>query len=512
MASQATAFAAEPFMAATAAVSPPTIHGYHILRLLGEGGMGQVWLADDLTLGRRVAIKTITEAHAGQGRARSRFLREARVMATVEHPHVVRVYAYGDASGLAYFVMEFVDGETLAARLRRSSGLAPTEALRVTRQVALALASASQRGVIHRDVKPSNVLLDTESRVRVADFGLARAATASEDQWITDAGAVVGSPHYMSPEQARGQSVDFRTDVYSLGVVLFEMLAGRRPFAGSSPMEVIAHHLHDGVPPLHDRRPDLPSAVVALVDYMTAKEPERRPPSYRALLQCIDESASDAIHSETASETTAIRWPGRRPEPSRRSILAGLIAMTAAASGGILWWARAPSVAPAAAGSLAIVAFYGPDEGSLREGRMLAALVEAELGQRLGESLRVVGADDAGPPIRSESAARALGGRLGVDSVVWGQALSFGPRVEAQPWLTSARGSTALAPISIESDERRGALERRRNAAQALADAVLLAAGRDALETRPEAALLLAQHAGTSPDAADLIVKAPRPQ
>jgi hypothetical protein len=500
MASQATAFAAEPFMAATAAVSPPTIHGYHILRLLGEGGMGQVWLADDLTLGRRVAIKTITEAHAGQGRARSRFLREARVMATVEHPHVVRVYAYGDASGLAYFVMEFVDGETLAARLRRSSGLAPTEALRVTRQVALALASASQRGVIHRDVKPSNVLLDTESRVRVADFGLARAATASEDQWITDA------------EQARGQSVDFRTDVYSLGVVLFEMLAGRRPFAGSSPMEVIAHHLHDGVPPLHDRRPDLPSAVVALVDYMTAKEPERRPPSYRALLQCIDESASDAIHSETASETTAIRWPGRRPEPSRRSILAGLIAMTAAASGGMLWWARAPSVAPAAAGSLAIVAFYGPDEGSLREGRMLAALVEAELGQRLGESLRVVGADDAGPPIRSESAARALGGRLGVDSVVWGQALSFGPRVEAQPWLTSARGSTALAPISIESDERRGALERRRNAAQALADAVLLAAGRDALETRPEAALLLAQHAGTSPDAADLIVKAPRPQ
>ena len=244
---------------------------------------------------------------------------------------------------------------------------------------------------------------------------------------------------------------------------------------------------------------------------MTAKEPERRPPSYRALLQRIDESAGDAIQSETASETTFTRLPGRRPEPSRRRILAGLIAI-AATAGGSLWWARGPSVAPTPAGSLAVVAFYGPDEGSSREGRMLAALVEAELGHRLGESLRVVGADEAGPPIRSESAARALAGRLGVDGVVWGQALSFGPRIEAQPWLTSARSSSALAPISIESDEGRGALERRRTAAEALADVVLLAAARDALETRPGAALLLAQQAGASPEAADLAAKARRRQ
>jgi hypothetical protein len=492
---------------ATASAMPPTIHGYHMLRLLGEGGMGQVWLADDETLGRRVAIKTIAAAHAGEGGARTRFLREARVMATVEHPHVVRVYAYGDTAGLAYFVMEFVDGETLAARLRRTSGLPPAEALRITRQVALALASAWQRGVVHRDVKPSNVLLDAESLVRVADFGLARAAPTSQDQSLTYPGAVVGSPHYMSPEQARGRSVDFRSDIYSLGVVLFEMLAGARPFEGGSPVEVMAHQLHDPLPALGDRRCDLSPGVVALVEDMTAKEPERRPPSYKALLQRIEGSAREGSSWGSISTPTSTLPSARRPVTRRRTV-AGLMALALATMVGTAWWARGRSMAPAPAGSLAIASFYGPDEGSSREGRMLAALVEGELGRRLGERLRVVGVEDAGPAIRSESAARALAGRLRVDAVVWGQTLSLGPRVEAQPWLTSPRSSTALHAVSIESDEGRGALERRRAAAQELADAVLLAAAKDALEARPGAALLLAENAGAGPEARSLVEEA----
>jgi Protein kinase domain len=494
---------------APAAATPPTIHGYHMLRLLGEGGMGQVWLADDLTLGRRVAIKTIAAAHAGEGGARTRFLREARVMATVEHAHVVRVYAYGDTAGLAYFVMEFVDGETLAARLRRTTGLAPAEALRITRQVGLALASAWQRGVVHRDVKPSNVLLDAESLVRVADFGLARAAPSSGDQSLTYPGAVVGSPHYMSPEQARGFTADFRSDIYSLGVVLFEMLAGARPFEGQSPVEVMAHHLHDPLPDLRDRRRDLAPEVVALVEEMTAKEPERRPPSYRALLQRIEGSVRGERSRDSISLPTSTLPSARRPLPRRR-VLAGLSALALATTLGAAWWMRGRSVAPASAGSVAIAAFYGPDDGSSREGRMLAALVEAELGRRLGESLRVVGVEDTGAPIRSESTARALAGRLRVDAVVWGQALSFGPRVEAQPWLTSPRSSAALAVVAIESDEGRGALERRRMAARALADAVLLAAAKDALEARPAAALLLAEKAGDAPEARKLADEARR--
>ncbi len=471
-------------MATLAVATPPTIHGYHMLRLLGEGGMGQVWLADDLTLGRRVAIKTIAAAHAGEGGARTRFLREARVMATVEHPHVVRVYAYGDAAGLAYFVMEFVDGETLAARLRRATGLAPDEALRITRQVALALASAWQREVVHRDVKPSNVLLDAESRVRVADFGLARGAPASRDDSLTYPGAVVGSPHYMSPEQARGSSVDFRSDIYSLGVVLFEMLAGGRPFEGQSPVEVMAHHLHDPLPPLGDRRPDLSPEIVALVEDMTAKNPERRPPSYRALLDRIEGSPRvDRSLGSTSMPTSTM--PSQRRPATRRRVLARLGTLVLATTVGAVWWARERRIAPTPAGSLAVAAFYGPDEVSAREGRMLSALLEAELARRMGESLRVVGVDETGPAVRSESAARNLAARLGVDAVVWGQGLSLGPRIEAQPWLTSGRSSTALPLVTIESDEGRGALERRRGAANALADAVLLTAARDALEARP---------------------------
>jgi hypothetical protein len=496
-------------VAATAAVTPPTIHGYHMLRLLGEGGMGQVWLADDEMLGRRVAVKTIAAANAGEGSARTRFLLEARVMATVEHPHVVRVYAYGDAGGMAYFVMEFVDGESLAARLRRASGLGPPEALRFTRQIALGLAAGWQRGVVHRDVKPSNILLDTESRVRVADFGLARASPGPDYESLTCPGAVVGSPHYMSPEQARGRPVDFRSDIYSLGVVLFEMLAGARPFEGRSPVEVMAHHLYDPLPALRDRRRDLSPAVVALVEDMTAKEAERRPPSYKALLERIERS-TEADRSPGSNSVPTSTMPSLRRPAARRRVLVGLAALVLASGLGTAWWARGRSMASAPAGSLAIVAFYGPDDGSAREGRMLAALTEGELGQRLGESLHVIGVDDAGPPIRSESAARAVARRLHVDAVVWGQSLSLGPRVEAQPWLTSARSSLSLALVSIESDDRRGAFERRRAAAQALTDAVLLALAQDAIETRPEAALLLAQRGATSPETAGLAAEARR--
>ena len=182
----------------------PLIRRYRILGSIGRGGMGEVFLAEDETLERRVAIKRIAAPLAAEGAARSRFLREARAMAGIEHPHVVRVYAFGEAEGQPYIVMEYVEGETLAVRLTRATRLAVEDALRIAREVTQALAAAWTRGIVHRDVKPANILLDREDHVKVADFGLAR-PPRGEDSEATGSGSVVGTPHHISPEQARGE-------------------------------------------------------------------------------------------------------------------------------------------------------------------------------------------------------------------------------------------------------------------------------------------------------------------
>jgi hypothetical protein len=276
----------------------------------------------------------------------------------------------------------------------------------------------------------------------------------------------------MSPEQARGRPVDFRSDVYSLGVVLFEMLAGARPFAGDSPAEVIARQLSDPLPALGDLCPGLPPGLVGLVEEMTAKEPGARPASYRALLARID-ALSRSTELETSSTLFTSTQPSARaykPRPRARVVAAaaGAVAAVVALSGA--WGAAGRGSRPATAASVAVAPFYGPDEASARDGRMLAALLEAELGQPLGGGLRLVGGEDAGPPIRNEPAARALKEQRGVDAVVWGQALSLGGAVEAQPWLTSDQGTQPLAAIAVERPGEPGSLARRRLAAQAVAD------------------------------------------
>ncbi len=272
----------------------PSIAAYKIVRLLAKGGMGSVYLAED-TLKRPVAIKIISEKLAQDSHGRNRFQREALVMATIEHPHVVHVHSFGEFSGKPYIVMEYVDGETLAERIRREGALPIDESLRILRQTIEALNAAYQKQIVHRDIKPSNILLDKEGQVHVADFGLAKLVQIGKDTTLTQTGSIIGTPHYISPEQAQGKSTDFRSDIYSLGVVLYEMLVGERPFEDTTPLAIVIKHLNTPMPSPREKRPELPQGIVSLLQWMTRKEPDKRPSSYAQLLEKVDSVKQERV-------------------------------------------------------------------------------------------------------------------------------------------------------------------------------------------------------------------------
>src|ERR671927_1662309 len=205
---------------------------YRIMRKLGTGGMANVYLAEDQELGRRVAIKILDDRHASDDQFIERFRREAKNAAGLSHPNIVSIYDRGEAEGTYYIAMEYLDGRSLK-ELIIGRGPAPVPvAIDYARQILAALRFAHRNGIVHRDIKPHNVLVDTEGRVKVTDFGIARAGASQ----MTEAGSIVGTAQYLSPEQAKGTPVDQRSDVYSLGIVLYELLTGTVPFTGDTPV------------------------------------------------------------------------------------------------------------------------------------------------------------------------------------------------------------------------------------------------------------------------------------
>jgi serine/threonine-protein kinase len=241
--------------------------------LLGMGGFAAVFRAHDPFLQRDVAVKVLDPALTTDEAGGAEFLREARIMAGVEHPHIVPLYAAEARDGLRFLTMRLLPGESLASRLEREGPLTPAAAVPIAREVASALAEAHRLGVVHRDIKPENVLLDASGHAAVTDFGIAAAVGPTTGA----TGLASGTPRYMSPEQALGEAVDGRADVYALGVMLFQLLTGELPFTGRSAAEVIAAHIAASPPTVSARRPDTPAALVALVDRMLAKEPAKRP-------------------------------------------------------------------------------------------------------------------------------------------------------------------------------------------------------------------------------------------
>lgn len=254
---------------------------YQILEELGAGGMGKVYRARDLTLERVVALKTLPEAHLKDPVFVQRFLKEARAAARLNHPNIVQIYNFGSVDGTFYLAMEFVDGHSLGHHLRERR-FSENEALDLMRQVCRALAVAHAEGLVHRDIKPDNLMLTERGEVKLVDLGIAK--RIDEDQAITQTGYSVGTPHYISPEQIRGQKdIDARADIYSLGATLYHLVTGHRPFEGSSGAHVMSMHLVDPLPDPRRYVPELSEGICRVLRKMMAKNREERYPDIAIL-------------------------------------------------------------------------------------------------------------------------------------------------------------------------------------------------------------------------------------
>jgi eukaryotic-like serine/threonine-protein kinase len=292
---------------------------YELEELVGTGGMSSVFRARDNQLERQVAIKILHEHYADDPEYLERFRREARAVAKLSHPNIVTVIDRGDDGGRQYIVFEHVEGENLKELVLRSGRLPVQRALELALAVADGLAFAHDHGLVHRDVKPQNVLLSSEGEVKVTDFGIAR--SLHMDHGVTQTGTVLGTGEYLAPEQASGRQVSPATDVYSLGVVLWELLAGDVPFVGENFVAVALRHVNEPAPSLRERRPDVSPRLEAAVDRALAKDPARRFPSMAAFAQelraCLAEADGVLPPAQDDIAMTVVTPPAQRPPPAR---------------------------------------------------------------------------------------------------------------------------------------------------------------------------------------------------
>ncbi|HEY6808771.1 MAG TPA: serine/threonine-protein kinase [Gemmatimonadales bacterium] len=330
--------------------------GYELRDRLGQGGFAVVYAAFDRQLKRGVAVKVLRDELRDVAAVRERFRREAEAVARLRHPHVMPIYAVGEREQVAYFIMPLVDGESLRARLDRERRLPVPDVRRILRECAAGLAAAHRAGLVHRDIKPDNIMLDgPDARVLLTDFGIAKAAEGGGET-LTQSGVIVGTPQYMSPEQASGdRAIDLRSDLYSLGVVAYQMLAGDVPFSGTTVASVLVKHISEDAPSVMRARPDCPSDLAAAVARLLEKDPLRRWGSADDLGRALAEDTGPAAPRRSSGTQLAA-------DPLRRfRWTLGLSAAGLAVAAAVDLAADRVLVAPlvAVAGVMVVAAAYG---------------------------------------------------------------------------------------------------------------------------------------------------------
>jgi len=438
---------------------------YAVERELGRGGMATVFLAQDLRHDRKVAIKVLRpELSASLGA--DRFLREIKVAARLQHPNILGLFDSGAADGLLYYVMPFVEGgESLRSKLDREKQLTIEEAIQFVREAAEALGYAHGRGVVHRDIKPENILL-SGGHVLVADFGIARAVDEAGGQKLTETGMAVGTPYYMSPEQAMGGEVDARSDVYSLGCVLYELLAGQPPFTGPTAMAILARHSLEAVPSVQVVRQSIPDELEAIIMTALAKVPADRFKTMQEFSEALRDADYSRITLRTAARpvptrefrTQAIRRPEAAPWWRRPVVLGGGTAALLLATGlGYLAWNRRAAARPVTTAGAQLdpkrlaVLYFQNRSGADSLGFLADGLTEAlihELSQV--RDLQVISRNGVAPfkdhPVAPDSLARALK----VGTLVDGTVAQSGNRLRVTVSLVNTGTGTEIGSTTLD--------------------------------------------------------------
>jgi serine/threonine-protein kinase len=464
--------------------TPTRVAHFRIVGRLGEGGMGQVYRAEDETLRRTVALKVLPDASGNEER-RQRFLREARSAAAISHPNVGVVHQVGEADGRIYIAMELVEGENLRERLLRGR-LDVATAKDLAGQIARGLAAAHDKGIVHRDLKPENVMITPSGAVKLLDFGLAKsgveplsgkteAALAKTETLVTSGeGRIMGTPAYMSPEQATGEPLDVRSDVFSFGIVLYEMLSGARPFQGASTGHVLVAIVRDAAPPLREPAPEVDEATEAVVMRCLAKTPGERFGSAGEIVTALAGQTSPKATTQSRTDVEPITRSGVVPRrPGRALVAVGMLAV--AGVGGMAWWGMTRATGVASAPSASV----GPSASASAP--------------HLGKAITDYPPPNTNVPEAAAAYARALRATRGASLTIAGDELEKATRLDptfaaahVRAALDEWHGVTSRREHLAAAEQLRGALDERDQMFLQVAEAEF-AEPRD--ETRIEAQL-----------------------